>query len=345
MIARGPDSLITRDVARAAELLRRGALVAFPTETVYGLGADALNADAVARIFAAKGRPANHPLIIHLPSAEVLCAWALDIPEAAWLLARRFWPGPLTLILRRQEYIPDIVTGGLSTVGLRVPAHPVALELLRLFGGGVAAPSANRFGRVSPTEAQHVAEELGAAVDLILDGGPCRVGIESTIVDLSHGEPAILRPGGVTREQLEQTLGRPVALRTGGPVRAPGQHAVHYAPQARVIVVDSAGEARAVIEELAADRQRLAVLALEPIPGLNAGVKAISMPSDEQEMARELYRAFRQADALGLDAIIVVAPPASGLGLAIRDRLRRAAQAGAGNRTPNDYDAKRSTGV
>ncbi len=340
MSAHRADSLITRDVARAAEHLRRGGLVAFPTETVYGLGADALNPQAVARIFAAKGRPADHPLIVHLPSAERLPEWALDIPEAAWLLARRFWPGPLTLILKRQDKVPDIVTGGLATVGLRVPAHPVALELLRLFGGGVAAPSANRFGRVSPTEAQHVAEELGAAVDLILDGGPCRVGIESTIVDLSQDEPVILRPGGITREQLEETLGRPVALRTGGPVRAPGQHPVHYAPRARVVVVDSPAEARRSIEELAAAGQRLALLALELIGDLSADVKFITMSSNEEEMARELYRAFRQADALGLDAIVVVAPPASGLGLAIRDRLRRAAHAGAANPSSRYPDRK-----
>jgi L-threonylcarbamoyladenylate synthase len=320
---------ITTDVSRGAEVLRRGGLVAFPTETVYGLGADATNGVAVARIFEAKGRPPDDPLIVHLARTDDLPRWAADVPEAAWRLASRFWPGPLTLILPRQPIVPDVVTAGLPTVGLRVPAHPVALALLSAFGGGVAAPSANRFGRVSPTDAAHVAEELGGRIDLILDGGPCQVGIESTIVDLSGGEPAILRPGGVTREMLEQALDRPVPLRCGGSTRAPGQYPSHYAPRARVVVAGSVGEARARLAELAAAGTRAALIAPEPLADVPADVMQIYLSASLADMARELYRSFRRADALGFQAVVVVAPPASGLGLAIRDRLQRAAGKGA----------------
>ena len=195
-------------VERAAMLLRAGKLVAIPTETVYGLGADALDGEAVAGIFAAKGRPADHPLIVHLPDAEHLPHWAASIPKEAVALARAFWPGPLTLILRRAPDVPDVVTGGQDTVGLRVPDHPVALAVLRAFDSGIAAPSANRFGRISPTTAAHVHEELGDRVAMILDGGPCAVGIESTILDLSRDRPAILRPGAISAEQIAAVIGR-----------------------------------------------------------------------------------------------------------------------------------------
>ncbi len=190
------------EIARAVAVLRDGGLVAFPTETVYGLGADASNPAAMARIFAAKGRPADHPLIVHLASADEIGAWAASVPPLAAAFATACWPGPLTIILRRSERVPDAVTGGLDTVGLRVPSHPLALELLAAFGDGIAAPSANPFGSVSPTTADHVRTGLGDRVDLILDGGPCEVGVESTIVDLSGDEPAILRPGGLPRERL-----------------------------------------------------------------------------------------------------------------------------------------------
>ncbi|MEO8410850.1 MAG: L-threonylcarbamoyladenylate synthase, partial [Propionivibrio sp.] len=211
--------MVTPDLARAAALLQAGELVAFPTETVYGLGADASNPMAVAKIFAAKGRPADHPLIVHLPGAAYLDRWARDIPALAWELVEAFWPGPLTLILKREPGVPYAVTGGQETVGVRVPAHPLALDLLRTFveiGGGhdcmcgVAAPSANRFGRISPTDAAHVEAELGASVALIVDGGPCRVGIESTIVDLSHDDglpPRLLRPGHMSPEQIAAVIG------------------------------------------------------------------------------------------------------------------------------------------
>jgi tRNA threonylcarbamoyl adenosine modification protein (Sua5/YciO/YrdC/YwlC family) len=204
------------EVVRAAALLRAGELVAFPTETVYGLGADASNPGAIARIFAAKGRPADHPLIVHLPDAGQLERWAVDIPEAAHGLAAAFWPGPLTLILRRHPSVSDAITGGQDTVGLRVPNHPLALQLLREFGGGVAAPSANRFGRISPTTAAHVRDELGAAVSMILDGGPCAVGIESTILDLSAGRARILRPGMLDAAAIAAVLGYPPAWARSG---------------------------------------------------------------------------------------------------------------------------------
>jgi L-threonylcarbamoyladenylate synthase len=196
------------EIAQAAVLLRAGEIVAFPTETVYGLGADAENPAALAKIFAAKGRPADHPLIVHLPGAEHLTRWAQDIPDSAFALANAFWPGPLTLILKRTSIVPNAVTGGQDTVGLRVPNHPVALALLRAFGSGIAAPSANRYGRISPTTAGHVRDELGDRVSLVLDGGACEVGIESTILDVSRGMPVLLRPGAITAEQIGSVCGQ-----------------------------------------------------------------------------------------------------------------------------------------
>ena len=231
------------DIQRAVALLCQGELVALPTETVYGLGADALNPDAVAKIFTAKGRPSDHPLIVHLADAGQIMTWAREVPKDAIALARAFWPGPLTLILKRDESVPDLVTGGQDTVGLRVPNHPVALELLRAFGSGVAAPSANRFGRISPTTAEHVRQELGERVALILDGGACAVGLESTIVDLSRGVPVILRPGAIGADDIARVLGRRPRLRgefeaeaggaaeQGATPRVSGALAAHYAPR------------------------------------------------------------------------------------------------------------------
>jgi len=311
------------DIARAVGILRAGGLVAFPTETVYGLGADASNPDAVARIFAAKGRPADHPLIVHLAAADALDAWAATVPPLARRLAEACWPGPLTLVLRRAPHVPDAVTGGLQTVGLRVPAHPLALELLRAFGGGIAAPSANRFGAVSPTTAAHVREELGDRVDLVLDGGPCDVGVESTIVDLSGEEPAILRPGGLPREQLEAISGRPIPVRHGGLVRAPGMLDSHYAPAARVLLVhpDVQAERVAVLRGRGLHVGIIAFTTGGPVPGASS----VDLGKSEEEAARELYRALRELDAEGCDAILAWPPEERGLGLAIADRLRRAA--------------------
>ena len=226
-------SIVTADkkaIVKAVELLKQGRLVAFPTETVYGLGADASNSNAVKQIFAAKGRPENHPLIVHIGSIEQLNDWALSIPSAALRLAKRFWPGPLTIILKKRPEVPLAVTGGQDTVALRIPNNPVALSLLKSFGGGIAAPSANRFKHISPTSARHVLEELGSEVDLILDGGSCSVGVESTIIDLSGSQPRLLRPGHITITELEAVLQTEVGRISTSEIRSPGMMEVHYAP-------------------------------------------------------------------------------------------------------------------
>ena len=318
------------DIAHAAGILRGGGLVAFPTETVYGLGADASAAAAVSRIFAVKGRPRAHPLIVHLAAAEQLDAWCEAPGQAARALAAAFWPGPLTLIARRAPHVLDDVTGGAPTVGLRVPSHPMAQRLLAAFGDGVAAPSANRFGAVSPTTAAHVVADLGADVDYILDGGPCDVGVESTIVDVSTGMPALLRPGGVAREAIEAVLGRPLV--TGASTTpAPGTLPSHYAPHARVVAVDAAALAAAVHDapRPAAVLAPAGVLASLTLP---EGVAALALPDDPRAMAHELYAALRDLDTRGLTTIVAALPPEAGLGAAVADRLRRAA----GPRTVED---------
>jgi L-threonylcarbamoyladenylate synthase len=314
-------------IARAVEILRAGGLVAFPTETVYGLGADASNPAAIGRIFAAKGRPADHPLIVHLASAELLGDWAVDVPPLASTLAAACWPGPLTIVLRRSARVPDAVTGGLPTVGLRIPAHPMALELLRVFGGGIAAPSANRFGTVSPTTAEHVRTSFGDRVDLVLDGGPSAVGVESTIVDLSGDEPAILRPGGVPREVLEAIGGVAFPVRQGGAVRAPGMLAAHYAPDARLLLVPPP-EQPARAAELRARGVRVGVLAFAP-GGAIEDATVVELGESEEDAARRLYAAIRELDAT-CDVILAWPPDERGLGLAIADRLRRAARGSGG---------------
>ncbi|HET6498146.1 MAG TPA: L-threonylcarbamoyladenylate synthase, partial [Coriobacteriia bacterium] len=267
-------------IEHAARIVRAGGVVAFPTETVYGLGADATDETAVARVFALKGRPADHPLIVHLPSAEALDLWARDVPPTAHLLASRFWPGPLTLILKRGPVVSDAVTGGQDTVGLRIPGHPVALALLREFGGGIAAPSANRFGRISPTRASHVIDEFGAEVDYVVDGGPCAVGVESTILDLTSERPRVLRPGGVTAADIAELIGEAVeAPSTGGP-RTPGRLASHYAPRTPLRLARSQ-DLEALLAEETASRPPVATLARRPprgdVPSPHAWVM---MPSD-----------------------------------------------------------------
>jgi len=329
-----------QDVTQAAEALRRGGLVAFPTETVYGLGASARDVGALARLYAAKGRPPDHPVIVHLPSALALTTWAREVPDAAWRLAEAFWPGPLTLVLSRAADVPDQVTGGQDTVGLRVPDHPLALRLLRAFAGGVAAPSANRFGRISPTAARHVADEFADLDVLVLDGGPCRVGLESTIVDLSGGAPRLLRPGGVHRRALEDALGERVALAehllerearptggagrspTGGTPRAPGGLPRHYAPSTPAELVSSAAlEAR--LAELGGD---VGVLARRPRPGGPSGTW-LELPDEAEAFGRGLYAALRRLDAGGWRRILIEAVPDGDDWLAVRDRLRRATSA------------------
>ncbi|MHC0432976.1 L-threonylcarbamoyladenylate synthase [Streptomyces sp. O3] len=310
---------------KAAGVLRAGGLVALPTETVYGLGANAEDPAAVSRIFQVKGRPPSHPLIVHIGGAEHLADWVEDLPATARLLAERFWPGPLTLVLRRGRRVPLEATGGLETVAVRVPDHPLALALLSAFGGGVTAPSANRFGSVSPTTADDVRAELGDAVDFVLDGGPCEVGVESTIVDVTGELPTVLRPGGVTREDLEAVLGYPLAVPATSRVRVPGQHPSHYAPRARVVLVEPekvAGEAKM------AQEQGHQVGVLLPAAFAGVAVKAhvvVQVPGSTAAYARGLYGFPRQLDQQGCDLIIASLPVEEGLGLAIANRLRRAA--------------------
>ncbi|MGW1638509.1 L-threonylcarbamoyladenylate synthase [Streptomyces lavendulae] len=315
----------TTDIEAAAGVLRAGGLVALPTETVYGLGANAEDAAAIARTFQVKGRPPTHPLIVHIGGAEQLDDWVRDVPDTARLLVEHFWPGPLTLVLRRGPRVPLEATGGLETVAVRVPDHPVALALLSAFGGGVTAPSANRFGSVSPTTADHVRAELGDAVDFVLDGGSCQVGVESTIVDATGDTPAILRPGGVTREDLEAVLGRPLAVPAASPVRVPGQHPSHYAPRARVVLVEPG---RAVAEAELAQEQGHRAGVLVPPAFAGAEVKAhavVEVPASAAAYARGLYGFLRELDEQGCDLIVASLPTEEGLGLAIANRLRRAA--------------------
>ncbi|MDQ7989868.1 MAG: L-threonylcarbamoyladenylate synthase [Candidatus Dactylopiibacterium sp.] len=308
-------------IARAAELLRAGQLVALPTETVYGLGADAANPDAVRAIYAAKERPADHPLIVHLADAEEITAWAAGIPREAIALARAFWPGPLTMILKKAPDVNDVVSAGQDTIGLRVPDHPVALALLRAFGGGVAAPSANRFGRISPTCARHVADDLGERVAMVLDGGPCDVGIESTIIDLSRNAPVVLRPGMIGRDALAAVIGRHVRLKDedteGQPApRVPGALAAHYAPRTPMRLAS-----RAAIAAAPADCAVL-TLAGESAPGRYA--MSIDAPFDAAGYAHDLYANLRALDAAGARQILVETPPGDSAWDAVLDRLGRA---------------------
>lgn len=321
-----PVNIVPADeqgVARAAELLRAGEVVAFPTETVYGLGADASNPHAVAKIFALKGRPATHPVIVHLAAAAQLDDWATEIPAAARGLASAFWPGPLTLVLKRASGVPDAVTGGQDTVGLRVPSHPVAQALLGAFGGGVAAPSANKFGRVSPTLPEHVFADFGLEVPLILDGGPTEVGIESTIVDLSGERARLLRPGGVPAAAIEAVLGGPLAPPDDTAPRASGTLPSHYAPKAHVRLVKRVE----LLETLASHKgRRIGVLALEvKVPRLNPALQRV-VPAIAADYAHSLYASLRAIDAQNVDVILVEMPPQSPAWAAINDRLARAAR-------------------
>ena len=324
---------MTEQMERAVRLLRAGELVAIPTETVYGLGADAGNQAALAKIFAAKGRPADHPLIVHIADASQLGRWAREIPDAAYKLAAAFWPGPLTLILKRQPGVPDLVTGGQDTVGLRVPNHPLALQLLKSFDGGIAAPSANRFGRISPTTAQHVCDELGAAVALVLDGGPCTVGIESTIVDLSRGEPVILRPGMIGADHiarvLEQTPARSPILdgQSGSTPRVSGSLDAHYAPVTAMRLVP-ANALMGEVERCLQLGQRVVVLSLQS-PAAIGDVQWLQAANKPDQYAHDLYANLRAMDQRGADIILIETPPGGAQWLAVKDRLSRAAK-GAG---------------
>lgn len=343
-----PHATETGLLADAAAEILRGRLVAFPTETVYGLGAHALDSQAVARIFVAKGRPPTDPLIVHLASADDLPRVARDIPQVAYNLARAFWPGPLTLVLPKQRDVPDNITAGLRTVAVRVPAHPVAIALLRASDAPIAAPSANRFGSVSPTTAQHVLDDLGGRIDLILDGGPTPIGVESTVLDVTCAQPMILRPGGVTREALEEIIG-PVTVRgecgceavpspeggaSPGPLPSPGLLAKHYAPRAELVLCT--GARAAAVEKMVwlaqlnhADGRRVGLLLADEDAPYFSDVPArffcLGPAGDLAQIARNLFAGLRALDEQGADVILARDFGEQGLGLAIRDRLRRAA--------------------
>jgi len=318
-----PISVTPESIQHAADLLRHGKLVAIPTETVYGLGADASNPEAVAKIFKAKGRPADHPLIVHLAYASQMKDWAEAVPETALRLASAYWPGPLTIILRKHAKVPMAVTGGQDTVALRVPNNPVALWLLRVFGGGVAAPSANRFGRISPTTAQHVAEELGDGVDCILDGGPCTVGVESTIIDLTDSIPTILRPGRITRSQLEEVLQTEVALKSQHKIRAPGMLASHYAPNTPAFLC-ATETLLALLDEQQQQGNQVGVLSFSAELSNVPCPHSLRLPEIAEEYEAALYSALRELDKQHLDSILVEEPPEQEEWMAVKDRLSKA---------------------
>jgi len=306
-------------MASAANVLIAGDLVAFPTETVYGLGADASNSAGVARIYSVKGRPTDHPLIVHIASMERMGDWASDVPEYAITLARNFWPGPMTLVLKRSELAGDFVTGGQDTVGVRVPNHVIALALLEAFdkagGMGVAAPSANRFGHVSPTTASAVVEELAdyfSKDDLVLDGGACAVGVESTIIDCTGLLPRVLRPGAISTAMIEEVTGLDVLSPNGvDEIRVSGSLENHYAPVAKVLLCEVPVAGQGFIAHKNIETP--------------SGVIRLASPGDDEEFARVLYSALRDADARGLSEVVVVQPIGIGIAVAIRDRLARAA--------------------
>jgi L-threonylcarbamoyladenylate synthase len=308
-------------IASAAALLRAGGVVAFPTETVYGLGADATNAVAVAKVFAIKERPSFDPLIVHLAAAENLGEVAAEVSATAQLLVRRFWPGPLTLVLPKTARIPDLVTAGLPSVAVRMPDHAVALELLRAAGRPIAAPSANRFGRLSPTTAEHVADQLGDSIPLILDGGPCRVGVESTVISLLSVPPRLLRPGGVALEALREAIGGVEIAARGDESVSPGRSLRHYAPRTELRLVGSAAEVPL------ANRAGAALLALAPVEDTDgfARVEILAADGDLHRAAANLFAALRRLDAATFTRIYALRVPERGLGLAIMDRLKRAA--------------------
>jgi len=298
----------------ASQALSQGNLIAFPTETVYGLGADATNPDAVKRIYEVKGRPSDHPLIVHIASLDQMDQWAIDIPEYAIKLARDFWPGPMTLVLKRSTKAKDFITGGQDTVALRVPAHPIALSLLQEFKEGIAAPSANRFGSVSPTTAEAAEEELKdylSPQDLILDGGQCLVGVESTIIDCTKQTPFILRPGAITGAMIEESTGLIALTNNDGSIRVSGSLDSHYSPKAKV-----------VLDAIAEPGDGL--IAPDQIPTPD-GVIRLASPRTVEGYARDLYAALRLADTKNLDVVVVLQPGGDGLAEAIRDRLARSA--------------------
>ncbi len=315
-------------IEKAIKILQTGGLVAMPTETVYGLAADAQNPAALRKIFLAKQRPMDHPLIVHLAEMSLLPQWVKEVPAPAWVLAERFWPGPLTLIFKKASHVQDWVTGGQETVGIRIPHHPVALALLQGFGGGLAAPSANRFGRISPTTAEAVREELGDAVDLILEGGQCAVGVESTIIDVSGELPTLLRPGMITVQAIEAVLRQPVRVRQDASPRVSGSHEQHYAPVTKTYLLSR----EKITEKLFNVTKRVGLIAF-PHPGwvLPDHVKLVTLPRDPLVYAHELYSVLRELDKQGWNEIWLEAVPMGVEWDGIRDRLQRASCRGEAN--------------
>ncbi len=336
------DDLAIRD---AVSLLRAGNVVAFPTETVYGLGAHGFDEHAIASVFSIKGRPADNPLIMHLSSREDIGFVARSVPPVAEKLIEAFWPGPLTLVLERSSGVPTSVTAGLDTVAVRVPDHPVAIELIRALGAPIAAPSANRSGRPSPTTAVHVAQDFGDNVPLILDGGPTLVGLESTVLDVSGRIPRLLRPGGIGIEELRAVIGEVDSqLAESAEARSPGMRHRHYAPDCRVVLVAPA-EVPPAIADLQRHDRKIGVLHRTPIEDA-AGVSFVLLiPGDTAEYGRAIFRAFRDAEATGVDVLLVETVPEEGIGLAIMDRLRRAAAGSAGSQSePSKDEMERQQG-
>ena len=313
-----------KELEDAVTALRNGDLVAFPTETVYGLGANARDAAALRRIFEAKGRPADHPLILHLDNPRFVSRWVAGLPPQFEPLAKAFWPGPMTLVMNRSEEASDVLTGGQDTVAIRIPSHPMAQQLLTAFGGGIAAPSANKYGRVSPTRPEYVREELGDAVKLILDGGECTIGVESTILSLAGEKPRLLRPGSIGQSQIEAVIGPVEVGADAGAPRVPGSTAQHYSPATAVATVPSTLlESR--IDTLLRDARRVAVLAQRPPRKAQQGVTWINAGRRLDAYQRDLYANLRSLDKAGADLILVEDVPTTPVWTAVRDRLARAA--------------------
>ena len=333
-----PQAIDAETIARAGEILKKGGLVAFPTETVYGLGGDATNPDASHKIYSAKGRPSDNPLIVHITNMKALGEMVAEVPQTACLLAERFWPGPLTMIFRKNDRIPYETTGGMDTVAVRMPSDPIARALIDASTGYIAAPSANTSGRPSPTQAEHVAQDLSGRIDMIIDGGAVNIGLESTIVDLTEDIPMILRPGYITLEMLREVLGEVrvdpglIAADSDRKPKAPGMKYRHYAPQADLKVVE--GETDAVVQtincrcaELTAQKKRVGIIATEETKDRykQGAVISIGARDDEEAIARHLYGILRQFDELGVDAIFSESFAAAGMGQAIMNRLLKAA--------------------
>jgi L-threonylcarbamoyladenylate synthase len=330
VVAISPTDPDPEAIQQAAEVLRTGGLVAFPTETVYGLGADVLNLEAVRKVFEVKGRPSDNPLIVHVSGTKQLDDVVDEIPEKGKILGEAFWPGPLTLVMKRTILVSDLVTGGLDTVAVRMPGHPVALALIRAFGEGIVGPSANLSGRPSPTAASHVYDDLRGRVELILDAGPTTIGLESTVVDVTSDPPVILRPGGLTRERIEETIGSVLTDTSGehGP-RSPGTRHRHYAPRASVILANIGDPVMfgKILREQRQGGKNVGCIVHSPLLShLESGDFYRVLPSSMEIFGRYLFRTLRELDAMRVDVIVIEGVEEDGLGATIMDRLRRAAQ-------------------